>query len=79
MRDYEYSSEQIREAAPRMTLEAIEEQKRQGILTHSEAKRLVAEHFCSANCRQVHILAHPGLPQMSYTKHVAECDFSEGA
>jgi len=45
MRDYEYSNEQIREAAPRMTLEAIEEQKRQGILTHSEAKRLVDEHF----------------------------------
>jgi len=31
------------------------------------------EHFCSDNCRQVYILAHPGLPQMSYTKHVAEC------
>ncbi len=31
------------------------------------------ENFCSDNCEDVHILAHPGLPQMSYRRHHADC------
>ena len=31
------------------------------------------ERVCSDKCQEIHILAHPGLPPMSYTKHAAEC------